>query len=249
MTSLWNSVNYVLYNSLDEVKDENILYVLGIDKVRSALQRFPDRKIIGYASLQERPSMNYTGVFSGPDWIECLKVYREFLPGMRRIGVLYTLGHSDLEGQVEALQKFAEGDPDIEVKILSVAQNDGDLEGKLDSLSGENIDTLLVLGQDKNIHEALPLLSEYCLKRKIFFIGGGKAGAREGALISLDFDQDRVGREATRIIARIIKDNKNPDQIPIAFPQPDIFINVASFYTLNLQLSPALRKKAKEIFP
>ncbi|MGA1874216.1 MAG: ABC transporter substrate-binding protein [bacterium] len=249
MTSLWNSINYVLYNSLDEVKDEDILYVLGRDNVRLALQKFPDRKIIGYAGFQEKPSRNYTGVFSGPDWIECLNVYREFLPGIRRIGVLYTPGDPDLEDQVEALQKLAEGDPDLEITILSVPQNDGDLPGKLDSLSGENIDTFLALCQDKNIQQALPVISEYCLKNRIFLVGGGKAGAREGALISVDFDQERVGREATRIIAQIVKDNKNPDQIPITFPQPDIFINVASFYKLNLQVPPALRKKAKEVFP
>lgn len=241
---LFKGINFpcIEYTSIDEIKDEDLMYIFGADKVKSALKKFPERTIIGYARIREKPSANYSGIFSGFDWRKNLKLYRTILPEIKTIGLLYTLNLPESRKQVESLQEAAKDYPTLHIEALPVAENGRDLKKKLNSLL-DNADAILGLVHDKNIEASLSVISASCLNRKIPFIGGGKAGAQMGALVALEYNQELLGRKVAEIISQIIKSSENP---PIFFPQPEIFINISTSYKLNIIFPPDIRLKAKE---
>jgi hypothetical protein len=267
---LFKGIHTVSYDesSLENIKEDPV-YVLGTERVKQALEKLSGRTVIGYAQFREKPSANYTGVFSGSDWAEDLKIYKSILPGIKTIGVLYTESIPESREQVNALKTFAQNHQDIEIKAVSISESGKDLEEKLDSLldggadpaarpglqgklgaSGSGrpgIDALLEIVQDKNIEAALPIISMSCLNRKVPFIGGGKLGAQMGALAALEYDQRRLGRQvADTILYQIVKNKKPSAQIPILFPQPELFINISTSYKLGIQIPRDIQAKAME---
>jgi len=241
---LFKGINFpcVEYASIDEIKDENLIYIFGADKVESALKKFPERTIIGYAGIREKPLANYTGIFSGFDWTKNLELYRTILPEIKTIGLLYTLSQPESREQVEFLQRAAKDYPALHIEALPVADNGSDLKEKLHFLL-DNADAVLGIIHDKNIEASLSVISASCLNRQIPFIGGGKAGAQMGALVALEYNQELLGRKIAEIISQIIKSSEPP---PIFFPQPEIFINISTSYKLNIAFPPAIQLKAKE---
>jgi len=247
-------------SSLENIKEDTV-YVLGTERVKQALEKLPGHTIIGYAQFREKPSDNYAGVFSGSNWAEDLKIYQSILPGIKTIGVLYTGSFPESREQVDALQAFAKNHQGLEIKAVSISEDGKDLKEKLESLldagahpatgapggGSLGIDALWEIVQDKNIEAALPIISMSCLNRKIPFIGGGKLGAQMGALASLEYDQKRLGRQvAETIIYQIVKNQKPSVQIPILFPQPEIFINLSTSYKLGIQVPEDIQAKAME---
>jgi len=69
-----------------------------------------------------------------------------------------------------------------------------------------------------------------------------------GALIALEYNQELLGREASEIIRRLVKEHHEPGQIPIILPHPEIFINLSTSYKLGLQFPPHIQSSAKEKF-
>ena len=55
---LYKGINFpcLEYKSIDEIKDENLIFIFGADKVKLALKKFPERTIIGYARIREKIS-------------------------------------------------------------------------------------------------------------------------------------------------------------------------------------------------
>ncbi|MEW6381840.1 MAG: ABC transporter substrate binding protein [bacterium] len=244
---LFKGIHTIFYqeSSLGEIKEDPV-YVIGTEKVKRVLEKLPGRTIIGYAQFQEKPAANYTGVFSGFDWSESMKLYTSILPGLKTIGVLYSESIPGSREQVEALQNFARTSQGLEIKPLPIPENGRELPEKLDFLL-DKIDALLGVVQDKNVEAALPVITSSCLNRRLPFIGGGKIGAQMGALAALEYDQKRLGRQvADNIIYQIIKQNKTPAQIPILLPRPDIFINLSTSYRLGIQLPKDIQAKAAE---
>ena len=260
---LFKGIYTVSYNdesSLENIKEDPV-YVLGTERVKQALEKLSGHTIIGYAMIREKPCPNYTGVFSGSNWAGDLKIYQEILPGIKTIGVLYTESFPESREQVAALQAFAQNHQGLEIKAVSVSKDGKDLKEKLESLLGTEaapaagspggrspgIDALLEIVQDKNIEAALPVISMSCLNRKIPFIGGGKLGAQMGALAALEYDPKRLGRQvAETIIYQIVKKKTPSAQIPILFPQPEIFINLSTSYKLGIQIPGEIQAKARE---
>ena len=242
---LFKGINFpcVEYTSIDEIKDEDLMYIFGADKVESALKKFPERTIIGYARIREKPSANYTGIFSGFDWTKNLTLYRTILPEIKTIGLLYTPSLLKSREQLNSLQEAAKDYPNLHIEALPVAENGRDLKKKLNLLLDNNVDAFLGLVYDKNIGASLSVISTSCLNRKIPFIGGGKIGAQMGALVALEYNQELLGRKVAEIFSKIIKSSEIP---PIFFPEPEIFINISTSYKLNIIFPPDIQLKAKE---
>jgi|GEM_PF-3400474 len=246
---LFKGIHTIFYeeSKLGEIK-ENPVYVIGTEKVKRVLEKLPGRTIIGYAQFQEKPADNYTGVFSGFDWAEGIKFYRRILPGLKRVGVIYSETIPWSREQFETLQSFVSSQPELDIEItpLPIPKNGRELQEKLDSLLN-TVDALLGVVQDKNIEAALPIIISSCLNHKRPFIGGGKTGAQMGALAALEYDQKRLGRQvADTIISQIIRQHKTPAQIPILIPQPQIFINLSTSYKLGIQLPKDIKDQAAE---
>ncbi|MEW5801981.1 MAG: ABC transporter substrate binding protein [bacterium] len=244
---LFKGIHTVSYgaSNLTDIKEDPV-YVIGTERVKEALEKLPGHTIIGYARFREKPRPDYTGVFNGADWAEDLKLYKSILPGLKNIGVLYTESLPESTRQVEALQKFAQGQQNLAINAIPLSENGKDLKEKLESLL-DKVDAFLGIIQDKNIEAALPVISASCLQRKIPFIGGGKIGAQMGALAALEYDQKRLGRQvADNILYQIIVHKKDPAKIPILLPQPDIFINLSTSYRLGIRFPEDIQSKAME---
>jgi ABC-type uncharacterized transport system substrate-binding protein len=247
---LYKGINVpcIAYSSLDDISEESfIYYVFGKEKVIQALQRFPESWVVGYAGIHQNISPSYTGIFSEFDWAWCFSKYREVLPQIRTVGLLYTESNQESREQIEAIQRFAENDPHFVILPVSISQDGGDLKEKLNSLIAET-DVFLGILQDKNIEDALSIISSQCLSLKKPFIGGGRKGAQMGALIALEYNQELLGRKASEIIRLLVKEHKEPGQISITFPQPEVFINLSTSYKLGLQFPPHIQNSAKEKF-
>ncbi len=240
------NVPCIEYVSLEDIPEKDFLYIFGTEKVKLALESFPDRQIVGYAGFNEKPSPHYTGIFSGFDWKQTIKLYQTVLPQLKTLGILYTKEIIKSKEQYQAIEKVIMNEPTLEIKSYILSQEGKDLKEKLELLLSDNIDAFLGIIQDKNIEKGLSVISASCLNHKIPFLGGGKKGAQMGSLISLEYNQELLGRKAAEIIFGLIKEQKTPDQIPINFPKPDIFINLSTSYKLNIHFPPTIHNQAKE---
>lgn len=233
------------YSSLAEINEQDILYLIGTDKVNEALKRFPHREIIGCAVFQEKPSEHYTGIFCGKDWVEVLKIYREVLPQFTTIGLLYAEDSPESLRQYEALQKIVKNEANLQIKTLPFSLKEKNLTLKLNAFL-DTIDVFWGLPDDKNTEKLWATIAEICLSRKIPFIGGGKKAAQMGSLIALEYNQELLGRKAAEILVEVIKKNTPCVQIPILIPHPEIFVNLSTAYKLNIVFPQHILQQAKE---
>ncbi len=201
--------------------------------------------IVGYSYINKNQE-NYIGIYSGLNWKEIFPIYQRILPGMKRLGVIYTQGSCDGEKQALNLKKMLETTPKISIIIYTLDPYTLDITGTISELL-PHIDALYAVSRDKIIQEQFETIARICLENKIPLIGGGINGPKKGAVASIVHNPYRVGRKNTELI-RAFERGRSASEIGIVKIEPELYLNLTSAYSLSLIIPSDVRKTARQVF-
>ncbi len=199
--------------------------------------------VSGFVKSLNHPGENITGAsLTIPVDIQ-FKYFKQILPTLKILGVLYTSNTASLipPSQVVAQQ--------MGLKLVAVrVDNERELPKALDSLTTV-VDGIWSVA-DPNLFN--PQATKYILlntmRKGVPFMGFSRHVVESGALFALDFDYKAIGRQAGEIAVKILGGTK-PGEIPVTSPDIIWFhYNEKTAKHINVAIPAELSAVAKEVY-
>jgi len=231
----------------------DVILTIGSTATRIAKESFPNiptvfssvmyPSISGFVESLDKPGELITGAsLDIPVEIQ-FRYFREIVPDLKKIGVLYTSNTARLipPSRVVATEMGLEL---VAVEITSPS----DLGKALESFALD-VDGLWSVA-DPNLFD--PQSTKYillnALKYGLPFMGFSRHVVESGALFAIDFDYKAIGRQAGTIVSAVLSGTK-PVNIPVTTPDITWFhYNERTATRLEIKIPPQLVAIAKEVY-
>jgi putative tryptophan/tyrosine transport system substrate-binding protein len=217
-------------------KDIPIVFATVIDPVKA--------KVI---TKYEKPGGNVTGVSDAPPIAQQLKLFREILPNLKKLGFVYNPG---LDSSKATLEWVNEEIKPLGIEIVeAVAPTTNEVIPATRKLIGK-VDAIFV-PNDTTVLGALETIVKVGIETKTPVFTGETRGVERGALAALGLNYTQVGRLAGHMLAEVLN-GKKPGDIDaiIAYkqlPSFDTFVNKRSAADMGVTLPPALLARATKV--
>jgi len=186
-----------------------------------------------------------TGVSDLAPFEEILRFIKDVRPNIRRIGLPYS---PEEEPAVFGRDQIVGLAPQFGITIdpRPITSND-ELATLLRTLAQDN-DALLV-GSDNAMFEAAPLIVKTAMDANKPVFAGDSTSIKAGAVGGYTIDYYQVGREAARLVVRVLR-GESPGTIPVLVMRKGILaINRDSASRLHINFSPDVLSQARIIYP
>ena len=194
-----------------------------------------------------RPGGNVTGqtCMSAELSPKKLQLLKEAVPGTARVAFLY---NPDDPGPRLALTLCRDAAADLGIRLQSFAiQRAEDITALLASIGSENVDALFVY-PDAVTAQARPEIVQFAARRRLPTVGGFKAWAETGFLLSYGASLPDMTRRAMVQVDRILREGAKPGDIPIEQPTTfELVVNLRTAKALGLTIPPSLLLRADEV--
>ena len=199
--------------------------------------------VSGFIESFSRPGEMITGASLDIPADLQFRYFRQIIPEAKKIGVLYTSNTARLIPP----SRVVAAEMGLELVTIKVT-GQKDLSRALDSLT-QVVDGLWSVA-DPNLFD--PKSTKYILlnslRRGVPFMGFSRYVVESGALFALDFDYKAIGRQAGRIVFRIL-DGAKPGSITVTTPDIIWFhYNEKTAQHLDVQIPADLVAIAKEVY-
>jgi putative ABC transport system substrate-binding protein len=194
----------------------------------------------------EHPGKNVTGTSdTHPDAIKNLMqfIHDEF-PDVKTVGMIYNAGEQNSVVNVNnakaALDKL--GLKTVEATVANsseVKQGAQSLIGRCD---------VIYVPKDNTVVSALPAVLEVGEAKKIPVFAGETDSVKAGALASYGLDYNKLGYKTGMMAVDILKNGKNPGDIPVGYPDEiGLVINADAAKKMGVTITDSMRSKAEEV--
>jgi putative tryptophan/tyrosine transport system substrate-binding protein len=187
-----------------------------------------------------KPGGNATGVSDLAPIELQVRLMTEFVPALKRLGVLYNPGLDGSRFQLDVIKKLA---AQRGIKIVEAAvPNSNDAIASMRSLVGK-VDAVWI-PNDVTVYAALEAVAKVAQERKIPLFTGETRSVERGAIASIGFDYTAVGQSAAKLVAQVLG-GKKPGDLDVVVP--DAFrtvVNVRAAQATGLEIPQAVRAKA-----
>ncbi len=169
--------------------------------------------------------------------------FKQIIPSLKRIGVLYTSNTSPLIEPSRAVAKS------MGMTLMPIRIDDlKEIPKALDSLA-KSVDGIWSVA-DPNLFS--PQSTKYILlnslRKGLPFMGFSRYVVESGALFALDFDYKAIGRQAGDLANRVLA-GANPARLPVTAPDIIWFhYNEKTAQRLNCEIPDELMAIAKEVY-
>lgn len=186
----------------------------------------------------KHPGGNVTGVRNNPPMEKQLDLIKRVLPGVKNIGIAINYGE---DNNVFLLNKCQEVAKKLGLTIITapvdgssgVATAANHLVNKVDAI---------FLFQDNTVASALPALLKVTGEHRVPVFSAFPEAVEQGALMAYAFDEYEIGRQAGKIVLRILSGEK-PGDIAVEDPQKlDLTVNEKVAEALGVKVDPKLLK-------
>jgi ABC-type uncharacterized transport system substrate-binding protein len=231
------------------------MLTLSTPSLQAALQRAQGRVPIvftyvasaiaaGAGNSNEDHLPNVTGVPMVGAHGEMVRLIREMLPNVRRIGTLFVPAEVNMVFNREKLESAAKH-AGIEVVAIGVATSSEIPDAAL-ALMGRRIDAVCQISGNLTA-AAFAGIAQAAKRARVPVFAYQKAQAHEGAAVVLARDYYDAGREAGAIAARVIR-GESPAKIPfLEFSKTRLVLNREAARTVGLTLPPSVLQRAVEV--
>jgi putative ABC transport system substrate-binding protein len=201
----------------------------------------------GLAGSLAHPGENVTGfsIFAPEMSGKRLELLRDIVPGLARVGILFTRQSASHPALLLATREPAHqlGIDLVEIEV----PGPNEIENAFDRLVREHVGAVEAL-QGIEFYRIRARIAELGLKHRMPVITGETEFARLGGLIQYGPDISDSWRRAVDYVDKIFKGSK-PADLPIAQPTKfELVINVRTAKALGLTVPPSLLARADEIF-
>ena len=240
---------------LDSIRalEPGILITVGSAATQTALDNFKNIPIVfssvmypvisGFVESLDRPGKTITGASLDIPVSIQLRYFRQIVPSLKRLGVLYTTNTAVLIPPARVVA----AEMGLELIALQIT-SPPDVPRALDSIA--RVAEGLWSVADQNLFD--PQTTKYImlnsLRRGLPFMGFSRYVVESGALFALDFDYKAIGRQAGTTAARILG-GENPSSIPVTTPDIIWFhYNENTARHLEVEIPADLIAIAKEVY-
>jgi putative ABC transport system substrate-binding protein len=203
-----------------------------------------DPVMAGLVKDLNHPGGNITGVSDMLPLAEHMKMIREFLPGMKKLGVLYNSGETNSISSVKLLrevgQKMGYEVVDATVsKTSEVYQAAKSLVGKVDAV---------FVPTDNTVVESLESAVKVCAENDLPLFSADVDSVKRGSVAAMGFDYYKHGRQ-TGAMAKRILDGADPGNTPVETQKElKLYINLKSAKDMGVSVPASLLKSADMVY-
>ena len=187
----------------------------------------------------EAPGGNLTGVSSGDAEASRrrLDAFRQMLPGLKRLAVLFDPGFPPDKTQMKNLAQVA---PSAGITLVSrPVENANAAMAALQALGPDEADAIFIL-KEATLRHAGPELKRVAFKQKlpILVTDPELVVTFPAALAAVGFNPRELGMTCGRITARVLRGAK-PADLPIEHPDFELLLNIQSAQRLGVTVPGA----------
>ncbi len=189
------------------------------------------------------PGGNVTGVADMSPVAEHLKLIKQIVPTVKKVGVTFNPGETNSVVLLAALKKAA---PDYGVEIVEApATKSSDVQAAAQSLIGKA--DVIYVPTDNTIVSALEAVIGVGTDNKIPVFSGDTDSVTRGTIASVGFDYFDVGRQTGEVVVRVLKGEKPADIAVINAAGTDLFVNTKAAAAMGVTIPQDLIAKAKKV--
>ena len=174
-----------------------------------------------------------------------LEIFKEMLPGLKRVLFLYDRGDTY---SVAAARVYRDAARDLGVELVEKpVRTEEEARTTLSNLRKGAVGGIVA---PSSLSLNIPgLVLEATSKRAIPSMFNGAFFVEGGGLVSYGPDFYDSGRQAARLVDKIVK-GENPGQIPVeANPKIELAINMQVARALKLTIAPGVAQRANRLIP
>ncbi len=216
----------------NETKDIPILITAVTDPVAAKL-----------VESLEKPGTNVTGTTDMNPVAKQLELIKDFVPGAKTVGVIYSSSEINSEVQLQIAREAAPGlgFELVEATVTStneVMQAAQSLIGKVDAI---------YLPTDNMVISSISAVLQVAETEKIPVIAGETNSVEQGALATLGIDYAKLGSQTGEMALRILKGD-NPQDMAIEEQQESsIVINLQAAERMGVTVTDEIKAKAARL--
>lgn len=198
----------------------------------------------GLVSNLERPGGNVTGLSDLSPIGQHLDLIVELVPILNRIGVPYNPGEANAVTLVRLLTEEAKKRR-IEI-VEAPAARSADVQAAARVLVG-SVDAIYV-PTDNTVVSALEAVIGAARQGRTPVFAGDTDSVARGAIATIGFSYQAIGRQTGQIVARVLKGEK-PGAIPVRQAQgTDLVVNLAAARAFGVTVPPMMAGRAARIY-
>lgn len=200
--------------------------------------------LVGVGKTAENHLRNITGVASNGPVKQTLAFIKEVLPGIRRIGTLWT--PSELNSDYY-LQVAREGATELGLEIIAVpVASESEVLLSAQMLLNKKVDVLFPIS-DNTINAAFDSLGRLAEDNATPLFGGNLVATRLGACAAMGWDFFEMGYKAGEIAVRI-RNGEDPGRIPLqSMSKIKLYLNLLAAKKQGIVFSPEVIQRADEV--
>ncbi len=217
-------------------KDVPIVFATVIDPVKA--------KII---SKYEKPDGNVTGVSDAPPIAEQLRLFREILPNLKKLGFIY---NPSLDSSKATLEWINEQGRPLGIEVIeSPAPTTNEVIPAARKLVGKA--DAIFIPNDTTVVAAIEAIVKIGEETKTPVFTGETRGVERGGIASVGLNYTEVGRLAGHMVAEVLN-GKKPAEIDavIAYqklPNLDVYVNKRSASAMGVTIPQAVLARATKV--
>jgi ABC-type uncharacterized transport system substrate-binding protein len=187
---------------------------------------------------------NFTGATTMSDFDGMIATVQQALPGVKKIGTLYTPSEVNSVLFRDALAKAAAA-RGLKLESVAVASTSDVADAAL-ALTGRGVQVITQIS-DNATGSALGAIATAAAKSKIPLFGFISTALKDGAALVVARDYRECGEIAARLALRIMQ-GESPARIPFTpLGRSSLIISKVNSAKYNMQLPPALLKRADKV--
>ena len=240
---------------VDSVRQINpsLILTVGTSATQFAKEYFPDKPIVfsavaqpvlsGLVTSLQKPASNVTGASLTIPFEVQFRYFREVLPKVKKIGVLYTDSTRSLVTQASVIASEA-GLTLVPIRVNDITQ----LPQALDSLATVADGMWSVADPTLFDPRSTKYIIMSTIRKGIPLMGFSRHVVESGALFALDFDYKAIGLQAGSLACRIL-DGERPSDIPVTSADVIWFhYNAKTAEHIHVTVPEELVAIAKEVY-
>ncbi len=174
---------------------------------------------------------NITGVVDAAPIKENLELFRELKEDIKTIGIIYNVGESNSEVQVEQTKEIAK-ELGLEIETVGIASVN-DIPQAVDTIS-KKVEGLYII-TDNMVASAMSLVANLAVEKNLLTVSADGSHVAEGILVSKGISYYEIGKQSAVIAKQIVVDKKSVADISVqASENLEKKVNVKTMEALGL---------------
>jgi len=223
----------------------DLIVAIGTLAAQAALGATRDSSIpIIFASVTDPKSAklmrgNIAGVSNFVPVINHFELISQILPHKKRLGIIYNPGDANSVTLVEQMQKLA-SQKGLELEIATITKTN-EVSAATNDLVGKKIDAIFI-NNDNTALAAFDAIARICNTHKIPLFASDVDVLEKGALAVRGPDQYELGRQAGRMVAKILRKEAKAEDLGTEYPtKVGIYLNDEQAKVLQISFPDCLK--------